>query len=167
LASKNISQLNKALTGDKRTFKKRRYGYWRLGIAYWELIGRIKGFRNAEKGKTFDRSHFDFYCKYRELPEPYPNLILNSKQAPGQLALDILVAKGLIDDAKAFQDFLPVVNKIQEKHFGGTILGLSGEALPVIADFLDLPSTHPEIVFALNPLNVLERVPIDFSRPNS
>lgn len=166
-ASINLKRLIKSIDGDKRSARKRRYPYWRIGMHYEDLLGNIKGFRRLRAEGAFDKEYFEMFCQRYEIPPHYPDLMLDPRKAAGQLAIDILVAKGLINDARSFEEFRPFINNIQKKHFKGGILSVANDILPVISDFLDLPRTHPEIVLALDPMSVLEQVPIAFPRPNS
>jgi hypothetical protein len=75
-----------------------------------------------------------------------------------------MVAKEIIVDVKSFEKFRPLVNKIQKKHFDGDILEIATDVLPIVNEFLDLPAAHPEYLKLLDPLKILEKVPLRFTR---
>lgn len=167
LATKNLEQLSKSITGDKRKLKKRQYSYWRMGLIYENLVAYIKGFRRLKEENEFDLEDFKIFCEVHKIPSIYETAILDSKRAPSQLALDIMVEQDLIDDPKAFREFQPHINKLQEKHFNCNVLSIANELSPILFHFMDLPTTHPDIWAAHDPFAVLERLPINPYRPNS
>jgi hypothetical protein len=163
-ASTNMTHLAKTLPGNRRQ-KKRKYPYWRIGILYEDLADSIAGFRKQLSKGTLNLQYFDLYCDSYEVPNIYRKPMLSFEYAPRQLALDIIVGRGLLPDTKAFLDFQPHITEIQNKHFGGKVLSIAMELSPIIFDFLDLPKCFPEVVENLNPWAILERVPTGIGRP--
>lgn len=165
-ARKALEKLSASIKGDYRAARThRKYSYWRLGFIYADLSANIKGAREKLAECTLDKDFFNMYCDYHKIYVPYRVLMLDKKIAAKNLALEIMVDKGLIPETKAFKDFQPIINKIQKKHFDGEVLSIADELLPIIIDFMDLPSRHPEIVVAFDPYRILAKVPLNFIRP--
>lgn len=166
LARKNLESLSISIQGDYRATRiHRKYSYWRLGFIYADLSANIKGAREKLAERTLDNDFFNMYCDHHEIEKAFRVLMLDKKIAAKNLALEIMVNKGLIPEPKAFKDFQPIINKIQKKHFNGEVLSIADELLPIVMDFMDLPSRNPDIIAAFDPYRILERVPLNFIRP--
>ena len=146
-----LAALAKAVQGDSRSNRPRKYRHWRLQIKYEDLASWIEEFRQRQKEKKFDKQYFELFCKIRKIPEQYQTLILDSKKSPKELALEIMVEQGDIEDPKAFKDIQPKISKLRTKHQGI-------EINLVIEDFLDLPTQFPQAIQKDAYISVLELV---------
>lgn len=157
-ADANLRSLFKAIKGDLRANKKRRRPYWRIAFDYHSLSDHILNFRQQKTERKLDGLYFKMYCDEYRINEINRNLILHSKQSPSELALSILEANGDIKTSKTFREFQAYLNEIQKAHFGGNIMSIATELIPLLVDFLDLPGTRPDIIEASNLTEVLEMV---------
>jgi hypothetical protein len=166
-ASENLTKLTRAIEGDRRKTKKRKYSYWKLSLVYENLSSYIKGFRKQNVDGKLDKEFYKMFLEHHEVPSQYHQLILTSNSSPKQLTLEIMVSMGLIENEKAFKDFQPTINQLQKKHFNGNVLSIADEIKPIVFDFIDIPTRHPESIRAIDPISVLEKVPLKIIRPNS
>ncbi len=158
MARQSLRHLSKSVEGDHRKLKKRELPYWKLGLIFEDLSLSISGFRSWKKEKKFDVEYFKAFCRMWQIGETLSDIIVSGKEPPRELALSIMIERGDIKSAKSFREIQPFLTKLQKKHFGGKILGIAGDLVPVIVDFLDVPATHPEIIAKFNLMEVLERV---------
>ncbi len=179
-ALKNLEKLKKAISGTK-VIKPRKYPRWILTQIYEQLAAQIFAIRTcakdaAEKGEKIEKKDLLAWFKDHNIPEEFQSRVLNSRSTK-DLALEIMVARRLLPDAKSFHDFQPLINKMRKRHFvskaiegvplgqsatrsvPNTTLFFSENVLPrLMGYFLDDPTTKPETVFRANPLKILENI---------
>lgn len=159
-ANQHLKSLSKAISGDKRQNKKRVRPHWKIGFIYDDLVSYIEGFRRQQSEGKLDRQFFDIYCHQREIPENLVTLVLAKNPTPSELAIEIMIHKEIIESEKTFRVIQANLNKIQKRHFDGNILGIASDIHPVVFNFIDLPSTNPEILCRIDIFQYLETVEI-------
>ncbi len=159
-ANRNLKNLQKAITGDKRAHKKRERPHWHVLFVYDDLSGYISGFRRHKEEGKLDKDFFDMYCEDRKISDFHKRHIVNSEIHACELAIEIMIESGQIKSEKTLREIQTKLSKVQQRHFGGSILGIADDIRPVVFDFIDLPSTKPEIIAMANVLEVLEQVKI-------
>lgn len=159
-ANQHLKSLTKAISGDKRQNKKRVRPHWKIGFVYDDLVNYIEGFRRRQSESKLDRQFFDIYCQQREIPKDLAALILAKNPTSSELAIEIMIHKGIIESEKTFRVIQTKLNKIQKRHFNGNILGIASDIHPVAFNFIDLPGTHPELVSQIDLFQYLETVEI-------
>jgi len=88
------------------------------------------------------------YC----LDEMLKNHFLSNQITPSELALDVLVKRGDIDDSKAFRDFQVYIKKLKYKHDWNDDLEMR------LSDYWQVPSKAPSQLYYYDPFRVLEKI---------
>jgi hypothetical protein len=160
VATKKLKNLNRAILGDKRQIKKRERPYWQVAFMYDDLIGYIEGFRRHKSECKLDQQFFDIYIEQREIPSRFKDLILSSFPSPSEVAIEIMIGKGIIKSEKTFREIQSKINKIQKRHFNGNMLQIASDLRPIVFDFIDLPGTNPEFIGRFDLLKTVENIEI-------
>jgi hypothetical protein len=166
LGKSNLKKVFCAVSGNPRA-KKRIYPYWKLGLIYESLYEAIRRLRRDQKKGFSVKTNFDRACILFEIPSEYHNLVLDSKIAKKQLSLDIMVARGLLNDSKVILDIQRHTGAIVKKYSAGSILEISNRISPLVFELADFPGFIPSVIEEHDPFAVLELLPIQKTGPNS
>ncbi len=153
----NLKKICGSIMLDKRTNKVRKYDYWNVENIYRKLIKEIKQARRCWNHKNLHikndyRKIFPMIAKGYSLDEVLKNHFLSNQITPSELALDVLIKRGDIDDAKAFRDFQVYVKKLKDKHHWNDDLELR------LSDYWQIPSKAPSQLYYYDPFRVLEKI---------
>lgn len=139
LSKDRVKKFTKALIPDGRKNKKQSTYYWQLDGYYNKLTNYIKGHRLASKEGRLDKEYLKIFFDVWKIPDVYLGHFTSEEIGAKDLALEIMISKGMITSEISFRDFQPKINRLKEKHSGI-------QMTLVLEDILDLPIQFPQML---------------------
>ena len=113
--------------------------YWKNDKYYHKLTSYIVGYRKAKIEGRLETENMKMFLDIWKIPKEYHDHFIGKEIAPKDLAIEIMISKGMIKSEKAFRDYQPKVNKLKKKHSGVDLM-------LILEDGLDVKTMVPGIL---------------------
>ncbi len=138
-----LSQLTRAIQGDGRSRKIRKYAYWKTVRQYNDLSREIAGLRAEHFHKRISSAVLNDFCERWGIPKMLQGLILSCYTAnkPKEATLTLLIDKKMIESGRAFKDLQMAVSRMEKRRACDFRIKSK-----FVEEFLDVPTRHPEMI---------------------